>query len=93
MACTNAVEIHGKNHVGSVFGPLQISVKGVKKMLFEPVFFLAGGAVVLCAGLEKTAEYYGYYWLGNITKVALPLVGMILGVYFLENNPIIWWLK
>jgi len=62
-------------------------------MLFEPVFFLAGGTVVLVAGIEKTAEYYGFYWLSNLTKLLLTIGGMILGVYFLENNPIIGWLK
>lgn len=62
-------------------------------MLFEPMFFIAGGVTIALACLDKTFESYGFHTLGKILKVAIPLVGLAAGVYFLETNPIVWWLK
>lgn len=62
-------------------------------MLFEPVFFVAAGVTIAAACLEKTLESYGFYALGNILKVAIPLAAMAAGVYFIETNAIIGWLK
>ncbi|MEH7122134.1 hypothetical protein V7127_02695 [Bacillus sp. JJ1773] len=62
-------------------------------MLFEPIFFIAGGATIALACLDKTLESYGFHALGAVLKIALPIAGLIAGVYFLETNPIVWWLK
>jgi hypothetical protein len=62
-------------------------------MLFGPGIFLAAGATIAVAALDKACEEFGVHWFGTVLKLALPLVGMALGVYFLETNPIIWWLR
>lgn len=62
-------------------------------MLFEPVFFVTAGATIALACVEKTLESYGFHALSNIIKIALPLAGLIAGVYFIETNPILKWLK
>lgn len=62
-------------------------------MLFEPIFFVAAGTTIALACLDKTLESYGFPVLGNIIKIALPLAGLAAGIYFIETNPIVWWLK
>lgn len=62
-------------------------------MLFEPMFFIVGGVTIALACLDKTLEGYGFHALGGILKIAIPLVGLAAGVYFIETNAIIWWLK
>ncbi|MBO0961426.1 hypothetical protein J1P26_17105 [Neobacillus sp. MM2021_6] len=61
-------------------------------MLFGPGLFIAAGATIICTVVDKTFEEFGVHWLGTAIKIALPLAGMALGVYFLETNPIVWWL-
>jgi hypothetical protein len=62
-------------------------------MLFGPGIFIAAGATIAAAVLDKAFEEFGVHWLGLALKIAIPLAGMALGVYFLENNPIVWWLR
>jgi hypothetical protein len=61
-------------------------------MLFTPGLLLAGGATLVLIAAEKTMEDLGIHWLGTALRIALPLIGMAAGVYFLENNPIVWWI-
>ncbi|MEH7157493.1 hypothetical protein [Neobacillus drentensis] len=61
-------------------------------MLFGPGLLLAGGATILMAMVDKAFEDMGMHWLGTAIKIALPLAGMALGVYFLETNAIVSWL-
>lgn len=62
-------------------------------MLFEPMFFIAGGITIALAYLDKTLESYGFHAIGNVLKIALPLAGLAAGVYFIETNAIMGWLK
>lgn len=62
-------------------------------MMFSAGILLAGGATVVVALIDKTFEEFGVHWIGTVLKIAIPLVGMGLGVYFLETNPIVWWIK
>jgi hypothetical protein len=63
-------------------------------MMFSGGIFLAAGATIALAVLDKTFEEFGVHWLGTAVKIVIPVVGLLLGVYFLENNPItLWWLK
>lgn len=62
-------------------------------MLFGPGVLLAGGATLLLACLDKTLEGYGYQYLGTVLRIAIPLAAMAAGVYFLETNAILEWLR
>jgi hypothetical protein len=61
-------------------------------MLFTPGILLAAGATLAVAVVDKTLEEFGWHWLGTALKVIVPLAGMAVGIYFLENNPIVWWI-
>lgn len=61
-------------------------------MLFDGAILLAGGATILLACLDKTLESYGFHALGNVLKIAIPIAGLIAGVYFIETNPLLRWL-
>lgn len=62
-------------------------------MLFDPFILAAAGGTIIVAALDKTLESYGYHWLGTILKIAIPLVGFAVGIYFIETNPMLEWLK
>ncbi|MFE4522586.1 hypothetical protein ACFRCQ_10600 [Cytobacillus firmus] len=62
-------------------------------MLFEPMFFIAGAATIAIVCLEKTLESFGYHALGNVLKILIPIAGLAAGVYFIETNPLMGWLK
>lgn len=62
-------------------------------MLFEPMFFVAGGATLALALLDKTLSDYGFYGLSTTLKILVPLAGLAAGVYFLETNAILGWLR
>lgn len=62
-------------------------------MLFTPSILLAGGATIVLACLDKTLNSYGYHTVGNVLRILLPIAGFVAGVYFLETNAIIGWLK
>ncbi|MED3650593.1 hypothetical protein [Heyndrickxia sporothermodurans] len=62
-------------------------------MLFGPGIFIAGGATIVVALLDKTCEEFGIHWLGTAMRLLLPIAGFGLGVYFIETNPMLGWLK
>ncbi len=62
-------------------------------MLFSGGLLLAGGATILIACLDRTLESYGVHGLGRVLRIAIPLLAMLAGVYFLETNPILEWLR
>lgn len=62
-------------------------------MLFEPSILIAGGATILLACIDKMLESYGLQFLGSVLRIAIPLAAMAAGVYFIETNAIIGWLR
>lgn len=62
-------------------------------MLFEPMFFIAGATTIALACLEKTLESFGYHTLGNVLKILIPIAALIAGVYFIETNALLRWLR
>jgi hypothetical protein len=73
--------------------PIKKQHEEATRMLFEPIFFAAGGTVLGLALLDKALESYGFHALGAILKVAVPIVGLVLAVYFLETNALLRWLR
>lgn len=61
-------------------------------MLFTPSLLMAGGATLLLIAIDKTLDEFGIHWLGTAIKIALPIIGMAAGVYFLEHNALVWWI-
>jgi hypothetical protein len=61
--------------------------------MFSAGLLLSAGATVLIAVTDKVLEETGFYWVSTILKITIPLAGMVLGVYFLQNNPMLGWLK
>jgi hypothetical protein len=62
-------------------------------MLFTPSILIAGGATIVLAALDKTLEDYGYHWLGTALRIALPIAAFAAGIYFIETNALIGWLR
>lgn len=63
------------------------------KMLFGPGILISAGATIVMAVLDKSLDDMGYQWMGTALRLLLPIAGFALGIYFLENNPIIGWLR
>jgi hypothetical protein len=61
--------------------------------MFSAGLLISAGATVAIAVLDKALEETGIHWLGTVLRLAVPLTGMILAVYFLQTNPIVGWLK
>lgn len=61
--------------------------------MFSGGMILAAGATIGIALVDKALESTGFYWVSTVLKLAIPIAGMALGVYFLEHNPINGWLK
>lgn len=61
--------------------------------MFSAGLLFSAGATIAVVVIEKVLDDSGYQWLGTVLKIAIPLAGMVLGVYFLETNPIVRWLK
>lgn len=61
--------------------------------MFSTGLLVSAGATVAVVLVEKALENTGLYWLSSIIKIALPFAGMALGIYFLEHNPILRWLR
>lgn len=61
--------------------------------MFSTGLLLSAGATIALAVTDKLLEESGIQWVGTILRIAVPLAGMALGVYFLENNPLLGWLK
>lgn len=56
--------------------------------MFSGGLLLAAGITVATALVDKLLDESGYQWLGTTLRIAIPLIGMALGVYFLSHNPI-----
>jgi hypothetical protein len=61
--------------------------------MFSAGLLASVGITVLIAVTDKVLEDTGFYWLGTVLKIAIPLIGMGFAVYFLETNSILRWLK
>ena len=61
--------------------------------MFSTGLLLSAGATIALAVTDKLLEESGIQWVGTILRIAVPLAGMALGVYFLENNPLLGWLR
>jgi hypothetical protein len=61
-------------------------------LMFSTGMILAAGGTIAIALVDKALEETGFYWLGTILKLAVPLAGVALGVWFLQNNPMNGWL-
>lgn len=62
-------------------------------MMFTGTMLLAAGSTILIAAADKTAETYGFHGVGTVLRILLPLAGLVAGVYFIETNALIGWLK
>ncbi len=60
--------------------------------MFSTGLLLSAGVTIVVAIADKTLEDSGYHYLGTILRIAVPLAGMAMGVYFLQTNPILRWL-
>lgn len=56
--------------------------------MFSVGLFVSAGLTIAVAVLDKALEDSGIHWLGTALRIAVPLIAMGFGVYFLENNPI-----
>jgi hypothetical protein len=61
--------------------------------MFSTGLLLSAGLTVVIAVVDKQLEESGYFWLGTILKLAVPLAGICLGVYFLQHNEILRWIR
>jgi hypothetical protein len=60
--------------------------------MFSAGLLLSAGATIVVAIADKALEDSGYHLLGTILRIAIPLAGLALGVYFIQTNPILGWL-
>ena len=56
--------------------------------MFTSGLLLSAGATIAVALVDKTLDESGYHWLGSVLRIAVPLIAMAVGVYFLQTNPI-----
>lgn len=61
--------------------------------MFSTGLLLSAGATIVLAVADKVLEDTGIQWMGTLLRLAIPIAGMILGVYFLEHNALLRWLK
>jgi hypothetical protein len=61
--------------------------------MFSTGLLVSAGVTITAALVEKSLDELGYMWIGTTLKIIIPLASMLLGVYFLEHNPILRWLK
>lgn len=61
--------------------------------MFSAGLLISAGATIVLALVDKTLDESGYQILGTVLRIAIPLAGMALGVYFLETNSILRWLR
>lgn len=64
-----------------------------KMILFDSSILIVAGSTVLIACLDKTLNTYGFHGLGIALKIIIPILGFMAGIYFIETNPILEWLK
>lgn len=61
--------------------------------MFSAGLLVSAGATILLALVDKTLDASGYQFLGTVLRIVIPLAGIALGVYFLETNSLLGWLK
>jgi hypothetical protein len=61
--------------------------------MFSTGLLVSAGVTITAAIVEKSLDELGYMWLGATLRIIIPLASMLLGVYFLEHNPMLRWLK
>ncbi|MGD6845194.1 hypothetical protein ACQCVH_22080 [Bacillus infantis] len=62
-------------------------------MLFSPTILLAGAATIGLAALDKTLSDFGFHGLNTALRLLIPIAAFAAGIYFLETNPLIHWIK
>ncbi|UII56726.1 hypothetical protein LS684_04470 [Cytobacillus spongiae] len=62
-------------------------------MLFDGTILVAGGITITLVCLEKIFEDLGFHFLGKTLKILIPIAAMAAGVYFLETNAMLGWLR
>ncbi|MDK7669534.1 hypothetical protein [Cytobacillus oceanisediminis] len=62
-------------------------------MLFSSGILVAGGATLILAALDKTLESYGFGAIGTIIRIALPIAAFAAGIYFIETNDLLRYLR
>ncbi|MCM3454384.1 hypothetical protein M3685_10555 [Heyndrickxia oleronia] len=61
--------------------------------MFSTGLLLSAGATIVIATLDKACEELGIHWLGSVLRIAVPIAGLLLGVYFIETNILLRWLR
>jgi hypothetical protein len=61
--------------------------------MFSTGLLLSAGATIALAVADKFLEETGIQWIGTFLRLAIPITAMVLGVYFLEHNALLRWLK
>lgn len=61
--------------------------------MFSTGLLVSAGVTVVVALTDNILESTGNQWLGTILKIAIPLTGLAFGVYFLEHNEILRWIR
>lgn len=61
--------------------------------MFTAGLLFSAGATITVALVDKVLEESGIHWLGTVLRIAIPLAGLALGIYFLETNAIVRWIK
>lgn len=62
-------------------------------MLFEPMTIIVGGVTLVAIALEKTLEGYGFHGISTALKILIPVVAFAAGIYFLETNVMLRWIR
>jgi hypothetical protein len=61
--------------------------------MFSTGMLISAGVTVTVALVEKSLDDIGYIWVGTTLRIIIPLASMLLGVYFLEHNALLRWLR
>lgn len=61
--------------------------------MFSTGLLVSAGITIATAIIDKTLDESGYQWLGTVLRIAIPLAAMALGVYFLQTNEILRWIR
>jgi hypothetical protein len=61
--------------------------------MFSTGMLISAGATITIALIEKSLDDIGYMWIGTTLRIIIPLASMLCGVYFLEHNALLRWLK
>lgn len=61
--------------------------------MFSTGLLISAAGTIVLALVDKTLDESGYQILGTVLRIAIPLSAMLLGVYFLEHNSLLRWLR